>query len=445
MTVLPKAAKAAIVAAAAPKPRRKYVAVGSNRDLMEATGTETLVSGPAGTGKTRACLERIHRDLRRYPRSRALIVRKTRVSLSESVLNTYETQVLAPNSPIKVGPERRHRAFYQYPNGSRLILGGLDNPTRLFSSEYDLIYVPEAIEVTENEWESLLRALRNGRMPTQQLIGDTNPGASTHWLKKRSDAGRTRRIDANHRDNPAYVDPVTGKLTPRGVRYFAVLEQLTGVRRLRLLLGIWAAAEGLVYDTFDPSVHLVDPFPIPPDWRRFRVIDFGYTNPFVCQWWALDPDARMYLYRELYGTRRLVSDWAKEIKRLTGEESIENTLADHDAEGRATLEDAGIWTNPADKAIEPGIEAVEERLRKAGDGKPRLFLFRGATVERDELLAEKNLPCSTEEEFSVYCRPEAKEGKAVKEVPVKLHDHGMDAMRYGVRHADQPAFGIIGL
>jgi predicted transcriptional regulator len=40
-------------------------------------------------------------------------------------------------------------------------------------------------------------------------------------------------------------------------------------------------------------------------------VDFGYTNPFVMQWWAEDPDGRLYLYREIYRTRRLVEDHAK--------------------------------------------------------------------------------------------------------------------------------------
>ena len=29
-------------------------------------------------------------------------------------------------------------------------------------------------------------------------------------------------------------------------------------------------------------------------------VDFGFTNPIVIQWWAEDPDGRLYLYRELY-------------------------------------------------------------------------------------------------------------------------------------------------
>ena len=50
----------------------------------------------------------------------------------------------------------------------------------------------------------------------------------------------------------------------------------------------------------EQTIHVIDPFPIPSYWRRFRVVDFRYTNPFVCQWWAVDQDGRMYRYRKIY-------------------------------------------------------------------------------------------------------------------------------------------------
>src|SRR5262245_39435455 len=52
--------------------------------------TEILLSGPAGTGKSRAALEYFHESAEKYPRSRYLIVRKTRESLTQSGLVTFE-------------------------------------------------------------------------------------------------------------------------------------------------------------------------------------------------------------------------------------------------------------------------------------------------------------------------------------------------------------------
>jgi len=260
------------------------------------------------------------------------------------------------------------------------------------------------------------------------LIADTNPDAATHWLKRRADAGSTLMMESRHEDNPVLWRG--DEWTDFGRTYIANLDRLTGVRRDRLRFGRWVSAEGMVYEGWDRAVHLIDRFPIPEDWRRIRVIDFGYTNPFVCQWWAIDPDGRMYLYREIYRTKRLVSDHAKVILRLSEGEAIEADIADHDAEDRATLKAIGIWTKAATKAIRPGIEAVQDRLRVLPDGKPRLYVLRDSLVERDDELFDSKRPCSTQEEFEAYVYPKGQDGRAVKEDPVKQNDHGMDCLRY---------------
>lgn len=399
---------------------------GAALDLLYDRSPELLVEGPAGTGKTLGVLTKLHICLAKYPRSRWLLARKTRESLTESALVEYEANVLVgPAAAIKRGPDRARRQRYTYPNGSELVVGGLDKSSKIMSTQYDGIYVPECTELTEDDWESLTTRNRNNIMPYQQMIADCNPSAPTHWLNQRANAGRMTRLLSRHEDNPS--------VTPE---YLDTLRRLTGVRRARLYEGRWAAAEGMVYDNYDAITHLIDRFPIPSDWRRFRVVDFGYTNPFVCQWWALDPDGRLYRYRELYRTQRLVSDHAGDISRLSQGESYVATVADHDAEDRATLHAAGIPTVPAFKAVGVGIQAVQDRLRPAGDGKPRLFLLRDALVSRDERLVEAKKPLCTEQEIDGYVWAKAADGRPVKEEPVKVDDHGCDAMRYAVAWAD---------
>lgn len=124
-------------------------------------------------------------------------------------------------------------------------------------------------------------------------------------------------------------------------------------------------------------------------------------------------------------------------------EKIESSIADHDAEDRATLAMHRIITIPAKKDVSPGIQAVQKRLRKAGDGRPRLFVLRGALVERDEALAAKYRPYSLEQEFDTYVWPKNDEGKPMKEAPVKLYDHALDPLRYLVMHLDRKGGSLI--
>jgi PBSX family phage terminase large subunit len=402
-----------------------YKPHGAAFDLFRCRDPEVLIEGPAGTGKSRAALEKANLLAWKYPGMRALLVRKTRRSMTESTLVTFEEKVVPADWAVLRGPSRSTRQSYHYPNGSTLVLGGLDRASKIMSTEYDLILAFEACELTEADWETLLTRLRNGRMPYQQAIADTNPGAPAHWLNRRADSGAITRLISRHGDNPTVTSD-----------YLTRLSKLSGVRHLRLCRGLWAASEGLVYEDWDPQVHLIGRFPIPADWRRIRVIDFGYTNPFVCQWWAIDEDERMYLYREVYMTRRLVQDHAVEIIELSRDEVLEATISDHDAEGRATLEHYDVVTLPARKAITTGIQAVASRLRRDGDGRPRLFILRDSLTQRDGRLEEARLPWATEQEFDSYVWSDFASGRGTRELPIKLNDHGMDALRYAVAYID---------
>jgi len=419
---------------------------GPARDFWAYKGPEAMLTGPYETGKTFVALGKLHALLCKYPNSRALMVRATYKSLVQSAIVTYETKVLPlkPENPLsgirKYGGE--HPQFYSYPNGSRLVCGGMDNPDKVLSAEYDFIYVNQAEEITLDAWEKLTgRATgRAGNSPYTQVLGDCNPGPPTHWIKNRS---RLRLFEQRHEHNPTLFNQMTGEITERGKRTLETLDALTGLRYKRGRLGLWVSAEGQVYDTFDPETHVIDPFDIPADWARFRSIDFGYTNPFVCQWWARDHDGRLYLYREIYMTRRTVKVHAELIKKLSEGETFVATVADHDAEDRATLAENGIKTVAAKKDISPGIQAVQERLKDAGDGKPRLYVLRNCLVEPDRTLYREypgdTQPVNTEQEFSSYVWPDGKDGKPQKEVPVDAYNHGMDALRYLVMATQQAA------
>lgn len=427
---------------------------------------EVVLKGPAGTGKSRAALEYLNWVASSYGGARLLMVRKTRRSLTESGMVTFERAVLHPAQAVEWQATKQR---YAYPNSSVLAVAGLDKPGKVMSSEWDIIYVQEANEIGEGDWEACTTRLRNGVVPWQQMLGDRNPDAPHHWLRLRELAGRVTLLESRHVDNPLLWDRGARMWTQQGAAYLAKLSELTGVRRKRLFLGLDAAAEGTVYeDVWQPDElvlprarycrggrnpsSLMGDCGIDPTWPRYLGIDWGYQNPAVLKWYARMPDGELLVYREIYTTRTIVEDLAAEALALMGWRmsaqigALEMTradadplpreiIADHDAEDRATFErHFGLSVYPADKgknSISDGIQAVTKRLRDR-----RLLYLAESLVQRDPLLADAKRPCSSVEEFESYVW-DTRAGRAPRELPMDENNHGMDVDRYVARYFDR--------
>jgi terminase large subunit-like protein len=430
--------------------------------------------GPAGTGKSRACLEKLLAVGLRTPGVKMLALRKTLVSLTATGLRTWEEHVakeaLAAKTIRWYGGSQREPAQYKFSNGSVLVVGGMDDPTKIMSSEYDIIYVQEATELTPNEWEMCTSRLRNYRISFQQLLADCNPHGPTHWLKQRIDTGLTFGLPSRHQDNPVFWR--AGDWTEAGRSYvLGTLANLTGVRRARLYLGLWAAADGIIYEQWDDTLHYIGrghpllvvdretrvcSAGLPWDWPRYYALDFGFTNPMVVQRWAEDHDGRLYLYGEQYLTQQTVKEHALDLldivrpvrdgARQWSEPAPKLVVVDHDAEGRAVFTGtSGLGTTKADKRVRIGIEAVQSRLKIANDGLPRLMIVRDGLARRDQSLVDAKKPTCTYEEISGYIwdKPLERAKNQSTEQPVKKDDHGMDAMRYLVMNRDPAATSFV--
>lgn len=444
----------------------RYVPRGAARELFARRDPEVLMAGPAGTGKSLACLWKLHTMCLKNDGMRGLIARKVQRSIANTALDTYRKFVAteALNSGIVryYGGSDVMPPQYQYIRNGKvaatIMIGGMDNPTKIMSSEYDMIYVQEATELTVTDWEMLATRKRNWRVSFQQLMADCNPVQESHWLKQRCNRGQTTMLLSRHVDNPALYND-DGTETERGAAYMANLRSLTGVRRARLLDGKWASSDGQIYQRWDDAVHLIDRFEVPDDWPCVWTVDFGFTHPFVLQCWRTDPDGRLILEWEIYRTERLVEDHAETVARYCMVDPVREVesdgklgpwrgtwrrprpsaiVCDHDAGGRATLSaHLGIPTRKADKAVDTGIQATDSRMKVAGDGRPRLMIMRDACIEPDPARIAAARPASTAEEVAGYVWAVKPGGNSdLREEPNKVDDDGMDAMRYRVMAED---------
>lgn len=289
---------------------------------MEAGGLprDLLICGPAGTGKTYATLQAIHCLACDYPNLRILLVRKTRTSLSESAMVTYEQEILPSDGMqfIAAGAGRRNRTSYAYPNGSEIVVAGLDNPTRITSTAWDIAYPNEAIEFTEEDWETIGSRLNRPGRDTRFgfLIGDTNPGDPSHFLRKRVDRGDTVLWDTSHRANPALHDGRSW--TPSGVLYMDRLNRLKGTRRKRYLEGLWAAGEGQWFEGFTAETHVSEKAKYDPAYPVHLAVDYGVHTAAV--WFQVRPgypDPIVTVFADYYAFNRPAFENATAIRDRT--------------------------------------------------------------------------------------------------------------------------------
>jgi phage terminase large subunit len=394
------------------------------RILDAPTKRRILFDGGARCGKTVLICAWLAYQTERYPAARVLAARKHRNAAAKSLYNETFKQILTGR------PEFR---FYDgemeirnLRTGGAIYVDGLDDQERVdkvLGREFSHIFFNEASQLTWSTVTTVLSRLAQPAVPVRKAIFDCNPKGQRHWLYRAGVMGQDPETGDPLTDADAWArlhwTPYDNPHLPAD--YMASLEALSGTQRRRMLGGEWCDAEGQVYDEFDEDIHVIDEMPTGwQSWRRCRAIDFGFTNPFVCLWGAVDPDGRLYIYRERYRPRIIVADHAAAIRAFP--EACEWTIADHDAEDRATLAAEGIETERADKRVLPGIEAVKARLRSVGDGRPRLYILRDCR----ETIAE----------FLDYAWAPFAEGRADKEAPIKDRDHALDALRYMVMKLD---------
>ena len=353
---------------------------------------QILLEGPAGTGKTRGLLEWVNFMAEEYPGIRVLFLRKTKGSLAESVLDTWENHVLGPAIVGEAGVHNRQ--FYHYPNGTHIVLGGVANEaqeTKTFSTQFDIVVFFEGREMgSMRTWNKLARANRNFKMPWQIRIADTNPGSQFHWLNthfpRAAEGGAYRRIPkkfhehppytirceerhvtvapkpeelavdgdgkfvvqcpqcdapakggvifrllSRFKDNPLWWDHDKHKYRPNGLEYIEGALALTdGAEYANLYEGKWSSEEGAIYGKWDPLVHVIDPEDAPREYKWFLgAFDQGIRHPGCLQVWGVIDD-KMWLVYELYRTDQDIDWWAQRVLEVHERYPLQALVCDHE-------------------------------------------------------------------------------------------------------------------
>ena len=273
--------------------------------------------------------------------------------------------------------------------GGIIAFRNLDDPSKYLSSEFALIEVDELTKNTKETFNFLRLRKRWPGIERTKFIGASNPGGIGHdwvkqlWIEKKFPPEEEERnqfcfVQALPRDN---------KFLPKS--YYDTLGSLPEKLRKAYRDSNWDVFEGQYFTEWDREQHVIEPFTIPPTFKRFRAYDHGRDAPACCKWYALDYDGRVYVYRELYVKGFDVDQIASEIVRLSAGETYEYSVADPaifaklgfvDRFGGQTIAESfarnGVMFFPASNRRIDGWNLVHQYLRWDNETKPKLQYFK---------------------------------------------------------------------
>jgi PBSX family phage terminase large subunit len=246
-----------------------------------------------------------------------------------------------------------------------------------------------------------------------------NPNSPFHWFKKEWINKVTEKkvlyLHFTMDDNPSLSEEVKN-------RYKALY---TGVFYKRYILGLWVAADGIVYPMFDPDIHAIE---LRRNWTRIFVAgDFGIQNATtfgIFGYYA--PERRYHQIASYYHSGRdegqkTTKEYADDLKKFLADNLVMPEYVVLDPSAAPMIVELrkdpyfarhGIDILPAKNRVDLGIQVVSFLLNE------RKFTLDPSCIKDIE-------------EFTTYAWDSDKLDKGVEEV-IKIDDHAMDKIRYAI-------------
>lgn len=191
----------------------------------------------------------------------------------------------------------------------------------------------------------------------------------------------------------------------------------TGVFYRRYILGLWAMADGIIYDMFDIARHVISDLSNLVNANYYVSCDYGTQNATVFLLWCKECSGRWVCCREYYYSGRdeerqkTDTEYADDLERwLAGIKPVKIIIDPSAASFIVELKKRGYTIKKAKNDVLDGIRFV-------------------ASLLNQDLIAISDQCPNTIKEFGSYIWDQ-KASERGEDKPVKLHDHAMDALRY---------------
>lgn len=399
----------------------------------------TFYGGAKGGGKSHGLRNIVLARRFQYEKSTAGIFRRTYKELEGNHIRPL----------FKQFPELRKywndsKSILTLPNGSTIEFCHCQNESDVDlyqGREYHDLAIDEAGQWLEPMFTKLLGSNRSSDIrikPRAMLTG--NPGGLGHtWLKRRFIERRftERERPEDHIFIQAKVDD-NYALKDADPDYVHKLEsEPNEALRRAFRHGDWDIFAGQFFGEIDRSVHLIDPFPIPPHWSRSGSYDFGFNHPAAFGWFAVDGDGNVYLYREFIKAGLRVDEFIKELQKFDDTKDLERIIGGLDCWATKSVVKSGVPPTIAEEFMNHSLylaRAITDRVQGANQlrqylswrnkngksGEPKFFIFKTCPITFDCLTRMQHDPDRIED----VLKQDATEGD------VNSGDDPYDMVRY---------------
>jgi phage terminase large subunit len=401
--------------------------------------TEIGFGGARMGGKSHAVLSQVGADdCVRHPGLKCLMLRKVGTSGRESF------EALLPKTIGRLGTYVPSQSLFKLTNGSWIKLGHFQNESdidKYLGLEYDVIAIEEATTLSHTKKQAVQSCCRSpeGSGWRARMYLSTNPGGVGHsWFKKLFVEPYRQGAETRTRFVPATVDDNAFATS----EYREFLEGLTGWLKRAWRYGDWDIAAGQFFTTFRRAEHVIAPFgpgsPLPPHWRAWLGLDYGFTHYTVAHLLAEDGDGNVYVVDEHAERGWLPERHATAIRGMLGRHGVEvgrlrTIVAGHDVfnkdrRGTCIADDYAEHGLRLKRADVDRVNGAGEILRRLGDVdadiRPSLFISESCARLIECLPALEHDPHRPEDVLKVDCDPESGLGG----------DDAYDSARYGIMH-----------
>lgn len=376
-----------------------------------------VLAGTQG-GKTSFGPHWFYREIKRKGPGDYMVVTPTFPLLEVKALPEYQRlfeDILAlgryVGSPVRKftfshGGQKRTFGDYGRDYETTIFFGHAADPESLESATAKAAHLDEAGQKRFKlaSWEAILRRLsiHLGRVLLTTTIYNLG------WLKsKLYEPWRAGDPDIDVISFPSIANPTFPKAEWERAR-----RDLPKWKFDMFYRAIFTRPAGLIYDSFDGTLHKIPRFAIPEHWQRYLGLDFGGVNT-AGVYFAREPGTkRLYAYREYKAGNRTAKDHVKAL--LAGEQRRPIVAGGAKSEGqwRDEFAAAGLSVKePPISDVEVGIDRVYGCHRRS-----EIFVF----DDLDGYLEEK----------TTYSRELDPNGEPTEKIEDKNSFHFMDAERY---------------